>query len=215
MFLPHKVIGRFKWHKEFESFENSKEQFPCAADAVGTLPKSPAFATLMQTGVLKLSHLWVSAGGIFFPASRALLLCHLCSKRHVPRNQCPRPHPGLPSTKQITGLPPPLGGITEAGVPHQLPGFPWQDEPQWSTVITCLITHHLLAAFPSCVTSSLPPTVFSSSAKQILAHGSLSQGMLSREPQIRQDVSQFVLLFYIDLKCNYSNHYSNHFAWQK
>lgn len=36
------------------------------ADAVGAPPKPPAFATLMQTGVLKLSHLWVSAGGIFF-----------------------------------------------------------------------------------------------------------------------------------------------------
>lgn len=64
MFLPHKVIGRLKWHKEFESSENSKEQFPCVADAVGIPPKSPAFATLMQTGVLKLLHLWVSAGEI-------------------------------------------------------------------------------------------------------------------------------------------------------
>ena len=88
--------------------------------------------------------------------------------------------------------------------------FSSRTEPQLSTVVTCWIMHHLLAAVPPYIASLHSPEGFAPPAKEMLAHGSLLQGMLAREPKLRHHISHFLLLFCIILKCG--QNYTLHFA---
>lgn len=154
-----RLLGGSSDIKNLNPLKTLKSNFYVRQMLVARLPISPAFATWVQTGDIKLQHLHVSAWGVV-PTSRACIPCHLWGRQPGPTHPytplCD--HWGPQSNKQHHCL----GPQVEKPTPEfstNCQNFPSRPEPQWCTVFTCLMMGHVLAAFPSCATSLLPTSV--------------------------------------------------------
>lgn len=152
-FLFRKVMGRFERHDEFESFENSEEQFACAADAVVRPLCSHAFATSGQTRDWK-----PPAPACLLPGLPSLQSPRFatCAAQCVPSNQRPpRRARAVRNRRDPTALSP-SRGITEAQVLPWLPEFPLQNWAPVAYLSNLLTMHCYWLPAPACVTFLLP-----------------------------------------------------------
>ena len=158
----------------------------------GSSTHTPCFCHFNEIKDLNFQYLPASAKGTFL-APGAHLLCHLWGKQYEPKSQHTLPQTQSSPNKYNLSLSP--SGITMPGICTGCQNLSSRTEPQWSTVVTCLKMHYLLAAFSPYFTSLLP-SKYPHLPKRCL-HIALYPRVYLWEPKSRHHVSHFFCYYYL------------------